>query len=73
MREDEVNIFMFCSAIFRKNFNAVEVIRQMAGSDHDTSVALELRILGAHEESWRGGHAKVKQLNPQTNGFFCKG
>ena len=53
------NIFFIESAVTCKELKSVPVVRQMAGCDHDRSVAFEILEDGCHEHGRRGRVAEV--------------
>ena len=58
--QDVFNISLFQTAVFRKEFQAVAVVRQMAGRNHDGSVHMGRFEDNRHEHSRRRGQSAVK-------------
>ena len=61
--EDLLHLFAAQSAVGREEFQPVAVEGEMAGGDHDRTVAAEIALFEEHEHGGGGGQAGVDRLS----------
>ena len=73
--QDRDDVLMLDAAIFREEFQAIAIIGQMAGRNHDRTIHFRLGEYDGHEHRRRRRHAAVNRHNTgcrqcMQHGFF---